>query len=168
MTERAAWTRIGVIDALAAVMAGMHQIRQGRFADLDGATMFGLARLRQDVFVVEQACAYPDLDHHDCEPRTVHFWAGQGVDVVACLRLLADGQGWRIGRVCCAPSERRTGLSGRLMTAALAAAGPGSEVVLDSQAYAAGFYRRFGFVEDGEEFVEDGILHLPMRRPGVR
>jgi len=39
-------------------------------------------------------------------------------------------------------------------------------VVLDSQTYAAGFYRKYGFVEDGDEYVEDGIPHVPMRRPG--
>ncbi|WP_198586851.1 GNAT family N-acetyltransferase [Glycomyces xiaoerkulensis] len=146
----------------------MREIRQGRFAELDGATVFGIVRLRQDVFVVEQHCAYPDLDDNDTDPATVHFWAGDGAAPVACLRLLRDPEGRRIGRVCCTPSERGQGLSGKLLTAALQEAGPEVEIVLDSQTYAAGFYRRFGFVEDGEEFLEDGILHVPMRRAGKR
>ena len=142
----------------------MHEIRQSRFDELDGATVFGLARLRQEVFVVEQDCAYPDLDDHDFAPETVHFWAGAGSAPVACLRLLRDGAGWRIGRVCCAPAERGRGLGGRMLAAALEQVGPESEVVLDSQVYAAGFYRRYGFVENGAEFLEDGIWHVPMRR----
>jgi ElaA protein len=28
-------------------------------------------------------------------------------------------------------------------------------------------YARFGFVAEGEEFLEDGIPHRTMRRPGV-
>ncbi|WP_026922961.1 GNAT family N-acetyltransferase [Glycomyces arizonensis] len=144
----------------------MRDIRHGRFADLDGATVFGLARLRQEVFVVEQECAYPDLDDRDTEPETVHFWIGEGARAVACLRLLRDGGGWRIGRVCCAQGERGRGLSGALMAAALEAAGPEADVALDAQSYAAGFYRRYGFAEHGEEFVEDGIPHVPMLRRG--
>lgn len=148
-------------------MAGMREIRHGRFGDLDGATVYGLARLRQEVFVVEQECAYPDLDGLDTDPGTVHFWIGEGLGVVACLRVLRQGGGLRIGRVCSAAAERGRGLSGSLMAAALAEAGPGADVVLDAQTYAAGFYRRYGFVEHGEEFLEDGIPHVPMLRRGA-
>lgn len=147
-------------------MAGMREIRYGRFDDLDGATVFGLARLRQAVFVVEQECVYPDLDDHDTHPETTHYWIGRGPDVIACLRMLRDGPAWRIGRVCCTAAERGRGLSGALMTAALEAAGTGADLVLDAQTYAAGFYRRHGFVEHGPEFVEDGIRHVPMLRRG--
>jgi len=152
-------------------MTRMREIRQGTFGELDGATVFALARLRQSVFVVEQECPYPDLDGHDIDPETKHFWVeGEGAaEAIACLRVLRDGEsegGWRIGRVCCVPAERGTGLSGRLMTAALAAVGPEADVVLDSQTYAAGFYRKYGFEEAGEEFIEDGIAHVPMRRAG--
>jgi ElaA protein len=159
----------------------MREIRQGRFAELDGAAVFALAELRQSVFVVEQECPYPDLDSHDTEPETTHFWIdAENGGAAACLRLLRDRGGhgdapppadgvrrWRIGRVCCAPAERGSGLSGRLMAAALASVGPEAEVVLDSQVYAAGFYRKHGFAEDGAEYIEDGIPHVPMRRVGT-
>lgn len=148
-------------------MALMHDIRHGRFDELDGATVFGLARLRQEVFVVEQECAYPDLDGHDTDPDTVHFWIGGAWRIIACLRLLREGERWRIGRVCCAAPERGRGLSGALMVAALAQIGPGADVLLDAQTYVAGFYRRHGFVEDGPQFLEDGIAHVPMLRPGT-
>jgi ElaA protein len=147
-------------------MTGMREIRHGRFGELDGATVYGLARLRQEVFVVEQECAYPDLDDFDTDPETVHFWIGAGTDLAACLRMLPQGRVLRIGRVCTAAAERGRGLSGTLMTAALDHAGPAADVVLDAQTHAAGFYRRHGFVEHGEEFLEDGIPHLPMLRRG--
>jgi ElaA protein len=36
--------------------------------------------------------------------------------------------------------------------------------VLDAQSYLAGWYRKRGFKDDGEEFAEYGIAHIPMRR----
>lgn len=148
-------------------MAGMPVIRQGAFSELDGAAVFALARLRQAVFVVEQECAYPDLDDYDTDPGTRHFWVDGEDGAVACLRVLRDGAAWKIGRVCAEKAARGTGLSARLMTAALEWIGPEADVSLGAQTYAAGFYRRFGFVEDGEEYLEDGIPHVTMRRTGV-
>lgn len=153
-------------------MSDSREIRHGRFDELDGRTVFAIARLRQAVFVVEQECAYPDLDDRDTEPETRHFWVGGEAGAVACLRVLHEGaagepKGWVIGRVCTAKEARGTGLSARLMAAAMAWLGPEAEVRLGAQTYAAGFYRKFGFVEDGEEYVEDGIPHVPMRRAGT-
>ncbi|MEU5152824.1 GNAT family N-acetyltransferase [Glycomyces sp. NPDC021274] len=152
----------------------MSVIKRGKFAELDGATVFALARLRQSVFVVEQACAYPDLDDYDLDAETVHFWVeGETpTEAVACLRVLrdraADGNGaWKIGRVCTALQARGTGLSAKLFGAAMDFLGPEAEVTLGAQTYAAGFYRRFGFTEEGEEYDEDGIMHIGMRRPAT-
>ena len=51
------------------------------------------------------------------------------------------------------------------MTYALERAGT-RDVVLDAQAHLHDWYARFGFVRAGADFVEDGIAHVPMRRPG--
>jgi len=148
----------------------MTGIKQGKFAELDGATVFAIARLRQEVFVVEQACAYPDLDDYDLDTETVHFWVeGESpTEAVATLRVLRDRASdgdWKIGRVCTALSARGTGLSAKVFGAAMDFLGPEAEVTLGAQTYAAGFYRRFGFTEEGEEYDEDGIMHIEMRRP---
>jgi ElaA protein len=138
-----------------------------RTLDLDPATLYGLLRLRVDVFVVEQRCPYPELDGRDLEPGTRHLWLAPP-DAPAAprayLRLLAQPDGAaRIGRVCVAAAARGGGLAGRLMTAALDLAGAGP-VTLDAQSHLAAFYRRYGFAVTGPEYVEDGIPHLPMRR----
>jgi ElaA protein len=150
----------------------MTGIKRGKFAELDGATVFAIARLRQEVFVVEQECAYPDLDDYDLDAETVHFWVeGESPTVaIATLRVLRnraseDGDAWKIGRVCTALSARGTGLSAKVFGAAMDFLGPEAEVTLGAQTYAAGFYRRFGFTEEGEEYDEDGIMHIEMRRP---
>ena len=43
------------------------------FRDLDVEQLYALLKLRVDVFVVEQACAYPELDEHDRHVETRHL-----------------------------------------------------------------------------------------------
>jgi ElaA protein len=119
------------------------------------------------VFVVEQACPYPELDGRDTEPETEHRWlpGADGAPVGAYLRVLTDAAsgGRRIGRVVTAPASRGHGLAGRLVDAVLADHG-GGPLVLDAQAHLEHWYARWGFTADGPEFLEDGIPHVPMRR----
>ncbi|CAN5215638.1 GNAT family N-acetyltransferase [soil metagenome] len=133
------------------------------FAALSAAQFHAVARLRQDVFVVEQDCPYPDLDGRDIEPGTRHVLLTEGDDLVGCARVLDDTSRWRIGRVVLARAARGRGLADVLMQSALTAT-PGRDVVLDAQAPLAGWYATHGFEVTGPEFLEDGIPHLPMRR----
>jgi ElaA protein len=143
------------------------QLCDRRFADLDPLTLYALLRLREGVFVVEQQCAYAELDGRDTEPGTRHRWVTEGGEPLAYLRVLDEPDGTaRIGRVCTAFAARNRGLAGRLLAATLDTLA-NRPVVLDAQSYLSGWYARFGFVPDGTEFIEDGIPHLPMRRPTV-
>ncbi|GAA2529991.1 GNAT family N-acetyltransferase [Pilimelia columellifera] len=143
-------------------------LRVASFAELDAADLYEILRLRAEVFVVEQNCPYQDLDGRDREAGARHVWAADRVgNVLGCLRVLGDPDGVaRIGRVVVAPAARGSGLAQRLMTEALRLSGD-RPVVLSAQAHLAGFYAGFGFVVDGPGFMEDGIPHLPMRRPGL-
>jgi ElaA protein len=120
-------------------------------------------RLRQTVFVVEQGCPYPDLDGRDPEPGTRHVVLREGEDVLGYARVLDDGTEWRIGRVVLDETARGRGLADPLVDLALQVC-PGRDVLLDAQSPLAGWYSRFGFTVDGDEFLEDGIPHVPMRR----
>ena len=138
--------------------------RVARFDELSAAQLYDLLRLRTDVFVVEQECAYPELDGRDTEPGTEHVWTGDGRGPRAYLRVLVDADGaLRIGRVCTRADARGAGEAARLVADVLARHA-GRQVVLDAQSYLVGFYRRFGFEPVGPEFVEDGIPHVPMGR----
>jgi ElaA protein len=142
------------------------QLHAASFEQLDPATLYRLLRLRVDVFVVEQHCAYPELDGRDLEPDATHLWMTDGDDPVPLgyLRLLTESDGAvRIGRVAVAPTARGAGLARQLMEAALSRVANRS-CVLDAQANLVGFYRSFGFAVTGPEFLEDGIPHVPMRR----
>ena len=134
------------------------------FEALDASTAYAVWRLRQQVFVVEQECPYPDLDGRDPEPGTRHvLLRDDDGDLVGYARVLDDGDAWRVGRVLLTPAARGRGLADPLVRAALAEC-EGRDVVLDAQSPLAGWYAAYGFEVDGPEFVEDGIPHLPMRR----
>lgn len=142
------------------------EIRVAQFADLDAREVYDVARLRQDVFVVEQECAYPDLDGRDPEPGTAHVLLRDGAELLGYARVLDDPAAWRIGRVVLAKAGRGRGLADGLVRAALAhcaATDPARDVVLDAQSPLARWYAALGFVVDGEEFLDDGIPHTPMR-----
>lgn len=138
------------------------------FSELGTLTAHALWRLRQDVFVVEQRCAYPDLDGRDVEPGTRHvLLTAPGGELLGCARVLDDAPAWRIGRVALAAHARGRGLADRLIAAALddcARRDATRDVVLNAQTPLAPWYATFGFAVDGPEYPEDGIRHLPMRR----
>ncbi|GAA4897895.1 GNAT family N-acetyltransferase [Actinomycetospora straminea] len=132
------------------------------FTELSAAELYDLLALRVRVFVVEQACAYQELDGVDTAAE--HVWTrGPAGEIAAYLRVLDEGGGvTRLGRIVTAPEHRGTGAGAALMRAVMAdLEGP---VVLGAQVRAQGFYERLGFVVDGPGYDEDGIPHVPMRR----
>jgi ElaA protein len=133
------------------------------FAALEPLTAYGLWKLRQDVFVLEQECLFRDLDGLDLLPETRHVVLEDEHGVVlGCARVTDDRDCWRIGRVALHPTVRGRGWGDRLMEAALQVC-PDKPVVLDAQAPLADWYASFGFVVSGPEFLDDGIPHVPMR-----
>jgi ElaA protein len=140
-------------------------VRRAAWAELDPVTLHEIVRLRVDVFVVEQACAYPELDGRDVDPTTEHVWTGLPErPVAAYLRVLADPDGVRrVGRVVTAAPARGAGLAATLVADVVARHGD-QPLVLDAQAYLARWYERYGFAATGPQFLEDGIPHVPMRR----
>ena len=129
-------------------------VRDAATADLDARTLYEILALRSAVFVVEQDCVYLDADGRDLEPDSRQLWIERDGAVVATLRMLRNPDGAvRIGRVATAPHARRNGLE---LT-------PDGEVVLGAQTYLVDWYGKFGFVRDGEEYLEDNLPHVPMR-----
>ena len=132
------------------------------FGHLAAQSVYEICRLRQDVFVVEQECPYPDLDGRDLEPGTRHVLLDDGAGLVGYARVLDDRDVWRIGRVLLAEPARGRGLADVVMHTALSVSS-GRDVVLDAQTPLVGWYAGLGFTPDGPEFLEDGIPHTPMR-----
>jgi predicted GNAT family N-acyltransferase len=140
------------------------RLRRSPFAELTPFEVYGLCRLRVDVFVVEQECPYPELDGRDTEATTQHLWfEDDDGAILATIRVLDDGPTRAIGRVATAASARGQGLAARLMEEGIALCA-GFPVTLGAQAYLEDWYGRFGFRVSGPGYVEDGIPHVPMRR----
>jgi ElaA protein len=139
------------------------ELREASGPQISAADLYAVLCLRSDVFVVEQRCAYLDPDGRDLDPDTTHLWfEAPGATVASYLRIIAEpGGGHRIGRVVTAPDQRGRRLAARLLQHALALLdGP---VVLHAQSHLVGMYERHGFAVDGPEYLDDGILHTPMR-----
>lgn len=133
------------------------------FSELTTIDLHDILRLRGNVFVAEQECAYPDVDGRDTEPATRHHWIERDGTIAAYARTLGEPTGaTRIGRVVTAPQYRGNGLAARLVDVIVAATD--GTIVLDAQLQLVDWYERLGFEVDGDEFVEDGIPHVPMSR----
>ena len=89
----------------------------------------------------------------------------QGDTLRAYLRVFPkDGGEAAIGRVIAA--DRRKGHATALLRVGIAAAKErlgAKSVYLEAQTYARSLYEKQGFRCCGEEFLEDGIPHIPMR-----
>lgn len=69
-------------------------LRRAWAKDLDAPTLYELLKLRVEVFVVEQACPYPELDGRDLLAETRHFWLEKpDGEVISTLRLMEEHAG---------------------------------------------------------------------------
>jgi len=144
--------------------SGLGPIIDKSFSELRLDELHDIMRLRVDVFVVEQACAYPELDGRDDEPTTRHCWIRSDGVIAAYARRLEDDDVARLGRVVTATAHRGSGHAKTLVRHLTEThRGP---IVLDAQSNLVEWYESLGFSRDGDEFVEDGIPHVPMRGTG--
>jgi ElaA protein len=136
------------------------------FDALTTVELYALLKLRAEVFVVEQRCAYADVDGLD--PAAHHLLGCVDGALTASLRAFPpplDAPHATIGRVVVAPAWRGRGTGDALMRRGVEAcntAWPGAPIRLNAQAHLEGWYQRLGFRRDGLPFDEDGIPHVPM------
>lgn len=148
-------------------MTSSDLVRVAPLAQLNPQVLYDLLRLRVDVFVVEQECAYPELDGRDIEPTTLHLWIEAAGAPVSVVRTLVDPDGKRhLGRVATHRDHRGRGYAARLIREGLAQLAP-HPVHIGAQAHLEDWYAGFGFTRCGPDYLEDGIPHLPMRHEGI-
>lgn len=137
--------------------------------ELDRDTLYALLQARQDVFVVEQTCPYPDIDGKDqaawhligTEPRP-------GAPILASARVFAPGAYYAetaIGRILTTAAGRGRGLGRAIMVEChrFVAERFGSPAVrLNGQAYLKAFYEGLGYRVVSGPYDEDGIPHYEM------
>lgn len=134
------------------------------FNQLTRDELFDIYKLRVAVFIVEQQCAYPEVD--DADRQAYHLWLQDGDGIQAYLRVLPAGVTFdtvSIGRVIAV--KRRQGLGSRIVVEGIRAAREvfgAKRITIEAQTYAKGLYEKAGFVQSSEEFLEDGIPHIQM------
>ncbi len=152
--------------------SGMTQWQWSAFADLSAADLYQVLQKRQDVFILEQTCLYPDMDGLD---EGAHHLLGWRVidgkrELAAYMRVLAPGAKYvemSLGRVLTAPCARGTGIGHELLTQGIAHAErqhPGHRIRIGAQQHLEKFYAGFGFATISEPYDEDGIMHIDMLR----
>ena len=141
------------------------------FEALTTTQLYAVLQLRSEVFVVEQACIFQDLDGAD--DRAMHLLGTLDGAVVAYARCFGAGIKYAeasIGRIVTHPSARGGGTGHALVEKAIACLlrqhGP-LPIRIGAQARLEAFYGRHGFEKSGAPYVEDGIAHIEMLRSNL-
>jgi ElaA protein len=143
-----------------------------KFAAFDSLTLnelYDLLQLRSEVFVVEQACVFQDMDGADA--HAMHLLGTSGGRLGAYARCFAAGVKFReasIGRIITHSTLRGGGAGHRLVRQAIDCITQqwGAQPIrIGAQAQLEHFYRQHGFEKVGERYIEDGIPHIEMLRP---
>ena len=142
------------------------------FEDIPRADLYEVLRQRQQVFVLEQQCLYPDIDGYD--PAAHHLMAWKIIDgkrqLAAYLRCLAPGAKYTemsLGRVLTTEAARGSGVGRQLLEQGIRRAEqlhPGHAFRIGAQQYLEKFYASFGFKTVTAPYDEDGIMHIDMVR----
>lgn len=138
------------------------------FNELSNTELYQLLQLRNEVFIVEQTCPYPDMDDKDY--KSLHVLGIENNKIVAYCRLLPIGLSYKneasIGRVVTSSIVRRFGYGKLLMQYAIPETlrqFKTNEIVISAQQYLEKFYSDFSFKSEGEIYMEDDIPHIKMR-----
>lgn len=132
-----------------------------KFGELTTFDLYEILRLRVDVFVVEQACPYQEIDGKDYD--AIHIYLEDAGQILAYARIYEEGGEVHLGRVIA--KERRQGYGSLILKEAIEAAKKfyqAKEIHIEAQTYAKSLYEKAGFVEDSEVFLLDGIEHIKM------
>ncbi len=147
------------------------ELRIKSFDELTLHQLYKLLALRTDVFVVEQHCAYPEIDDYDPEAR--HIMGFQNDELIAYARVLPPNTVYEessIGRVVVKKTFREKGYGREIFKVALAKVRslfPAEPVKIQAQIYLEEFYAGFGFKTISEPYPDVGIMHVDMLyKPG--
>jgi len=137
------------------------------FDKLSLEELYNILALRQEVFIVEQDCPYLDSDGKDKVSH--HVFATVQETVVAYARIVPPEVSYKnyasIGRVVNHLSARSKGVGKKIMEASIKKCFelfPHHDIKISAQVYILEFYKALGFVEIGEEYLEDDIPHKAM------
>ncbi|MEQ9279304.1 MAG: GNAT family N-acetyltransferase [Balneola sp.] len=137
------------------------------FEELTPNQLYDLTKLRQDVFIIEQNCIYPDLDGYD--KKASHFLIYESKELVAYSRIFPPDIKYdaetSIGRIIVSKEKRGGNLGEALIKQSINYCiknFPNSNIRIEAQAKLKSYYSQLGFIGDSDVYLVDGIDHLQM------
>ncbi len=136
------------------------------FQDLSNTEIYQILRLRSEVFVVEQECIYQDIDNKD--KKAVHIFLKEKNEIIAYSRVFKEKEYFEnpsIGRVVVANKRRMYGVGKKIMNISINYIKQNikaKSIEISAQKYLKKFYSNLGFIQEGDEYLEDNIPHLRM------
>lgn len=137
-----------------------------KYQDVGPDRLYEILKLRSEVFVVEQKCAYQDLDNKD--EKALHLVGEKNNKIIAYTRIFRKGDFFKnssIGRVLVKKEYRNKDYGRIIMRRSIEKLkeDPKEEKIeLSAQKYLLKFYSELGFEKKGEEYLEDNIPHVKM------
>ena len=140
------------------------------FSELSSTEVYEMLQLRSEVFVVEQDCVYQDIDFKD--QKAIHVLGYKQEQLIAYSRIFDSGDYFKypsIGRIVVKEEERKFKYGHELVDTSIQYILRNFEekrILISAQTYLTKFYNSHGFLQQGEEYLEDGIPHIKMLREG--
>lgn len=136
------------------------------FSELTTTELYAILQLRSEVFVVEQDCVYQDIDYKD--QKSFHILGFKNDKLIAYTRIFKPGDYFKqasIGRVVVEINERKFGYGHVIMKHSIKTIKEyfkENTIKISAQTYLKNFYESHGFIQKGEEYLEDNIPHIAM------
>ena len=133
--------------------------------ELNSSELITIMQARVKVFVVEQNCAYQEVDDEDFNAR--HVYLTNGHDLVAYTRIISDDDSnyIRFGRVLVAKPYRHQQFGRQIVAETIKEIRqlyPEKDIKIGAQNYLRNFYESFGFQAVSDVYLEDDIPHIDM------
>lgn len=134
-------------------------------ADLTPVELLTIMQERTKVFVVEQNCAYQEIDEADFNAH--HVYLKLDNHLMAYTRIIQDSDNAyiRFGRVLVPLAYRKKNYGRQIITATITEIQrlyPGKMIKIGAQNYLRSFYESFGFEVVSDVYLEDNIPHIDM------
>lgn len=137
-----------------------------KFEEFDLKDFYKIIKIREEIFIVEQACVYQECDGKD--EKAFHLVCAENGNVIAYLRILERKVSYEeisIGRVLVKKEYRNHGLAKKLVGKAIKFIENElheSEIRISAQAHLTKFYESLGFKTASDMYLEDEIPHVEM------
>ena len=144
----------------------MNNIFIKSFSDLTKEELYNILSLRSEVFIVEQNCAYQDIDQKD--QFALHVFIKKNNQIIAYTRIFKPNDYFEyssIGRVVVLKKERASKIGSQIMSFSIKKIEEifnETKIKISAQKNLINFYKKLGFLVIGEEYLEDGIPHIAM------